>query len=110
MPVFKEATHINIKFLSVKELEASGKAALASLHFGSDEDGISDFIYMTLDKKMDKLTWYFPMVTSGKVGNELVFMLGKTLDYIKTSQYKRPYAGRSFRVSTSGVVMELEKS
>src|SRR5271156_6124009 len=105
-------SHAVIFFNSVEGSKRTGIYAMMKICFGSDDDAIGQIMYRntpgvstpswTLPTRQTDTGISFPIFT-GHLGEEILAIVGRTADRLKSSTISGLKAGRAFRVSKTGV-------
>jgi hypothetical protein len=111
--MFNGVSHAVIFFNTVAGAKQSGVSAMMKVCFGSDDDAIAQVLYSTAPGTKAP-AWTLPVRTTGiaptsfpvftgKVGEEVLALVGRAADRFKKNQPTGVLAGRSFRVTVKGV-------
>lgn len=112
--LFNDLSHVVITFNSLDDGKRSGNWAMAKLCFGSDENAISQILYSDKNGSPTPV-WTLPFRTrvegtiskfnifTGIVGEQILVAVGKAADRLKKAGIVGRFAGRTFRVSKTGV-------
>lgn len=112
--MFKGVSHAVVFFNSINGQKESGISAMVKICFGSDDDAIAQVLYCTTPgskapawtlpsrSSIGATVSHFPVFT-GKVGEEILGIVGRAADKVKKAGITGILAGRVFRVSSKGV-------
>lgn len=105
-------THAIIFFNSTKGLKETGIGAMMKICFGSDDDALAQILYRTTPGSKTPV-WTLPVrpapgdiaypIFQGKLGEEIMAVVGRTADRFKKGNMVTPYAGNTYRITAKGV-------
>lgn len=122
MSLFNGMTHTVLFFNTLAGVEETGINAMMKLCFGSDDNAIAQILYRTPaggktpvwtlpTRRFDTQTKDGYPIFSGKVGEELLALVGRAADIFK-AYYKITdgiKAGRAWRITKNGIEEIIEK-